>query len=90
MLKETKDTQEKNSGGSSNDNMASDFSTPQAHAIKDVSSVISEGWCVRVALSSEFIDCTYCGHSVIGGVLESSLRVTIDYNLLCIYCLSIV
>ena len=51
--------------------------------------VFSKGWCVWVALSSEFIDCTlphhkYCGHSVIDGVLESSLRVTIDYNLLCI------
>ena len=26
----------------------------------------------------------YCGNSVIDGVLESSLSVTIDYNLLCI------
>ena len=30
-----------NYGGSSNDNMASDFSTPQSHAINDESSVIS-------------------------------------------------
>ena len=45
------------SGVSSNDNMASDFSTTQSHAIKDGSSVIS--------------------NSVIYGVLESSLRVTI-------------
>ena len=27
---------------------------------------------------------TYCGNSVIDGVLESPLSVTIDYNLLCI------
>ena len=59
-LKETKDTQEINYGGSSNDNMASDFSTPQFHAINDGSSVIS--------------------NSVIVGVLESALRVTIYYN----------
>ena len=26
----------------------------------------------------------YCGNSVIDGVLESSLSITIDYNLLCI------
>ena len=31
-----KDTQGINSGGSSNDNKASDFSTPQFHAINDV------------------------------------------------------
>ena len=42
MLKETKDTQGINSGGSSNDNMASDFSTNQTHAIKDGSIVISK------------------------------------------------
>ena len=30
-------SQEINSGGSYNDNMASDFSTPQSHAINDVS-----------------------------------------------------
>ena len=59
-LKETKDTQGINYGGSSNDNMASDFSTPQSHAINDGSSVIS--------------------NSVIDGVLESALRVTIYYN----------
>ena len=41
MLKEAKDTQEINSVGSYNDNMASDFSTPQSHAINDGSSVIS-------------------------------------------------
>ena len=59
-----KDTQEINSGGSSTDTMASDFSTPQVHAINDESSVIS--------------------NSIIYGVLESSLRVTIYYILLCI------
>ena len=38
VLKEAKDTQLGiNSGGSPNDNMASDFSTPQVHAINDVS-----------------------------------------------------
>ena len=37
MLKEAKDTQEINSGGSPNDNMASDFRTLQFHAINDVS-----------------------------------------------------
>ena len=83
------DTQGINSGGSSNDNMTSDFSTLQSHAIKDGSCVISKCWCVCVALSSEFIDCTlshnkYFGKSVIHGVLESSLRVTIDKKLLCI------
>ena len=41
VLKEAKDTQEINSGWSSNDTMASDFSTPQFHAINDGSSVIS-------------------------------------------------
>ena len=41
MLKEVKDTQGINYGGSSNDNMTSDFSTPQSHAINDGSSVIS-------------------------------------------------
>ena len=40
-LKETKDIPGINYGGSSNDNMASDFSTPQSHAINDGSSVIS-------------------------------------------------
>ena len=40
-LKETKNTQGIDYGGSSNDNMASDFSTPQSHAINDGSSVIS-------------------------------------------------
>ena len=59
-LKETKDTHGINYGGSSNDNVASDFSTPQSHAINDGSSVIS--------------------NSVIDGVLESALRVTIYYN----------
>ena len=39
--KEAKDTQGINSGGSSNDNMASDFITPQSHAINDGSSAIS-------------------------------------------------
>ena len=38
-MKEVKGTQGINSGGSSNDNMASDFSTPQSHAINDGSSV---------------------------------------------------
>ena len=37
VLKEAKDTQGINSGGSPNGNMASDFSTPQFHAINDVS-----------------------------------------------------
>ena len=64
MLKEAKDTQGIHAGGSSNDNMAADFSTPQSHAINDGSSVIS--------------------NSVIDGVLESSPRVTIYHNLLCI------
>ena len=41
MLKESKDTQEINSVGSSNDTMSSDFSTPHFHAINDGSSVIS-------------------------------------------------
>ena len=59
-LKETKATHGINYGGSSNDNIASDFSTPQSHAINDGSSVIS--------------------NSVIDGVLESALRVTIYYN----------
>ena len=37
MLKEAKDTQGINSGGSPNDNMAFAFSTPQFHAINYVS-----------------------------------------------------
>ena len=37
MLKEAKDTQGINSGGSPNDNMASDFSSPQFHAINYIS-----------------------------------------------------
>ena len=40
VLNEAIDTQGINSGGYSNDNMASDFSTPQTHAINDGSSVI--------------------------------------------------
>ena len=36
MLKAAKDTQGINTGGSSNDNMASDFNTHQFHAIDDV------------------------------------------------------
>ena len=36
ILKEAKDTQGINSGGSPKDNMASDFSTPQFHATNDV------------------------------------------------------
>ena len=40
-MKEAKDKQLINSGRSSNDNMASNFSTPQSHAIKDESGVIS-------------------------------------------------
>ena len=64
MLKEAKDTPEINSGGYSNDNMASDFSTPQSYAINDGGSVIS--------------------NSMIDGVLESSLSVTIYYIILCI------
>ena len=35
MLKEAKYTQGINSGGNSNDNMASDFSTLQSHDIND-------------------------------------------------------
>ena len=60
VLNESIDTQGINSGGSSNDNMASDVSTPQSHAINDGSSVIR--------------------NSVIDGVLESSLMVTLHYN----------
>ena len=41
MLKEAKDTHGIHSGGSSSDNMGSDFSTPQSHAINDGSGVIS-------------------------------------------------
>ena len=37
MLKEAKDTHGIHSGGSPNDNMASDFSTPQFQAINDAS-----------------------------------------------------
>ena len=40
-LKETKDSQGINCGGSSNGTMAADFSTPQSHASNDGSSVIS-------------------------------------------------
>ena len=36
VLKKVKDTQGINSGGSSNDNKESDFSTPRFHAINDV------------------------------------------------------
>ena len=36
VLKEAKGTHGINSGGSPNDNMASDFTTPQIHAITDV------------------------------------------------------
>ena len=36
VLKEEKDTQGINSGGSPNDNMTFDFSTPQFHTINDV------------------------------------------------------
>ena len=57
-------TLEINSVCSSNDTMASGFSTPQFHAINDGSSVIS--------------------NSIIYGVLESSMMVTIYYILLCI------
>ena len=65
VLKEVNDTQGINSGGSSNDNiMASDYNTPQSHAINDGISVIR--------------------NSVIDGVLETSLRVTLYYNLVCI------
>ena len=39
---EAKDTPGIHSGGSSDDNMAYDFSTPQSHAINDGSSVISD------------------------------------------------
>ena len=55
----SKHTQEIIYGDSSNDSIASDFSTPQSHAINDGSSVIN--------------------NSMIDGVLESSLRVTIYY-----------
>ena len=56
VQKEAKDTHGINSGGSSNGNMASDFSTHQSHATKDGCSVISKGWRVRGALSSGFIN----------------------------------
>ena len=35
--------------------MGSDFGTPQSHAIKNESCVISKGWCVWGALSPGFI-----------------------------------
>ena len=41
VLKEAKDTHGKNSEGFSNDNIASDFNTPQSHAINDGCNVIS-------------------------------------------------
>ena len=59
-LKETKDIHGINYGGSSNDNMASDFGTPQSHTINAGRNVIS--------------------NSVIDGILESALRVTLYYN----------
>ena len=52
VLKEAKDTQEINSGGSSRDTMASDFSTPQFHVINDGSSVISNSMIDGVLKSS--------------------------------------
>ena len=57
-LKETKETQGINYGGSSNDNMASDFSTPQSHAINNGSSVISNSVidCVLESALSVIID----------------------------------
>ena len=64
MLKKAIYIHEINSGGSYDDNMASDFSSAQSHAINDGRSVIS--------------------NSMIYGVLESSLSVTIHYILLCI------
>ena len=52
--KEAKDTQEINSGSSSNDTMASsDFSTPQFHAINDGSSVISNSIILCFKIISE-------------------------------------
>ena len=90
MLNEEKHKQEFQTGGSSNDNMASDFGTPQSQVIKDGSSFISKGCHVQSALSPGFIDFTlsnikYCGNSVIDGVLESTKkRVEIDYKFLCI------
>ena len=45
-MKQTNDTQGIHSGGSSNNNMVSDFSTPRSHAIKDGISVLRKGWWV--------------------------------------------
>ena len=63
VLKEAKGTQGINFRGYSNVNMASNFSTPQSNAIKDEKSVsvkcIRKGWCVRGALSQEFINSEY-------------------------------
>ena len=56
LLKEAKDIQGIISGGYPNDNMVFDFSTPQSQAIKNGSSVISKGWCVRGALSPGLIN----------------------------------
>ena len=74
MIKETKYTQGINSGVYSNDNMASDFSTPQSHTINDGSNVINKVCCVWGALSSGSIDYTlshntYLDHTVIDDVL---------------------
>ena len=59
MLKEAKDTQEINTGVSSNDNLASDFSTPQFHAINDGSSVISNSMIDGVLKSSLMVTIYY-------------------------------
>ena len=36
--------------------VASNIGTPQSHAIKDESGVISKGWCVKGVLSHVFIN----------------------------------
>ena len=59
MLKEAKDTQDINSGGSSNDTMASDFSTPQFYAINDGSSVIGNSIMYGVLESSPRVTIYY-------------------------------
>ena len=52
VLKVAKDTQEINYGGSSNDTIVSDCSTPQFHATNDGSSVISNSIMYGVLVSS--------------------------------------
>ena len=59
VLKEAKNTQEINSGGSSNDTMASDFSTTQFHAIDDGGSVIRNSIIYGVLKSSPRVTLYY-------------------------------